>query len=339
MRNTLTNEPEKFVLKNTGIFLLADGAAHTKLPGNKGVVEVTLKDPKIHGVVNGGHTLHVIRDVRDEYDEDELADAYVRIHVLEGVDADLVPDMAEGLNRSMQVDDPSLANLKEAFAGIKKVMEGKPGEKQIAYRQGDPGNVDILLVLTFMAMFDIERYPDRKSHPNNLFGHQKSVLQVFMDDKDASFQRILKRLPEILRLSDRIQQVAFAECGPTIGKMRLSDAKTANRAGADRYKKLPAYFAGDVIGGKFQLGWLFPMLAAFRANVSRADWEEKGKLSWLVDPEELLHAVIGELVEVIKTEHQDNKYKPAEVGRRASAYLQCYSAVVMELAARGKTTT
>ena len=48
-------------------------------------------------------------------------------------------DMAEGLNRSLQVDDKSLENLQGTFKEIKTALADKPGADQIAYRQGDPG--------------------------------------------------------------------------------------------------------------------------------------------------------------------------------------------------------
>lgn len=341
MRNTLDNQPQLFELKNQGIWLLVEHADFKKSEGGKGAVTLTLSDETKHGLVNGGHTVATILQWREELDEegeDPPTDAYVRVHVLEGVAGEHVIDLAEGLNRSMQVDDPSLANLAGRFESIKKVLEGKPGAEEIAYRQGDPGDVDIMLVLTMMSMFDLERYPDRKTHPNLLFGQQKAVLQHFIDDSkgaDSSFERILPMLPEILRLSDQIQQAAFERCGTRISKLKLSNAKTGNRAGSKKHKGLPAHFAGGVIGGKFHLGWLYPALAAFRANVSAEAWAG-GKFKWLVKPTDLIDDVIDEIVDVIIREHQDNNMKPGEVGRRDAAYRLCYSAVAMELAQRGK---
>ncbi|MBV8119772.1 MAG: AIPR family protein [Alphaproteobacteria bacterium] len=63
---------------------------------------------------NGGHTYAAIRDTIENADEvtrASLERAHVRLHLLQGVDDSKVAEIAEGLNRSKQVDDPSLANL------------------------------------------------------------------------------------------------------------------------------------------------------------------------------------------------------------------------------------
>jgi hypothetical protein len=80
------------------------------------------------------------------------------------------------------------------------------------------------------------------------------------------------------------------------------------------------------------------MLAAFRANISRPAWKE-GRLEWLVEPKELLEASIKEMVQIVRQEYDDNKSKPAEVGRKEAAYRGCYSVVVMELAQRNIVTS
>jgi hypothetical protein len=47
--------------------------------------------------------------------------AHVRLHIMVGIDPDRITDIAEGLNRSLQVDNPSLENPRGTFDEIKKV--------------------------------------------------------------------------------------------------------------------------------------------------------------------------------------------------------------------------
>lgn len=64
--------------------------------------------------MNGGHTYAAIRDAienAEDADLENLARAYVRLHILQGIEDSKVAEIAEGLNRSKQVDDPSLAKL------------------------------------------------------------------------------------------------------------------------------------------------------------------------------------------------------------------------------------
>ena len=78
-----------------------------------------------------------------------IADITVRQNIqIHWITLDKVPEIAEGLNRSKQVDDPSLENLKGHFEKIRAALEGKPGSDQIAYHMGDSGSIyitDILL--------------------------------------------------------------------------------------------------------------------------------------------------------------------------------------------------
>jgi hypothetical protein len=344
MVDTLRDEPDKFVLKNQGIYILAKDVSFQKEEGGCGVVSIILEDPAAHGLVNGGHSYLAIRQAKDERecngDGGEPWDAYVRLHLMEGIDQEDITELAEGLNRSMQVDDPSLENLKGSFDRIKQELEGKPGANAVAYRQGDTGDIDVQQILSYMALFDLEQYPDRKTHPYKVFGHPKAVLQYFIDDTNPEngdsarvFDRLLPKVHEVLVLADRIQQEAVSR----LGRLKVKSAKGDNRVRSPRHRNRPAPFAGGTIDGLIHLGWLYPMLGAFRANVSREAWAE-GRLEWIGDPEELLGAVIDEMTAVVKQDHQDNKGKPAEVGRKEAAYRMCYGILTVELAQRGLLT-
>jgi hypothetical protein len=287
-----------------------------------------------HGVVNGGHTFRVIREVAEDPECPEPWNAYVRLHILEDVNPEMITELAEGLNRSMQVDNPSLANLQGKFDRIKEHMKQRFSKDPIAYHQGDPGDVDIEQILAYMALFDLNKFPDRKSHPNGLFGHPKEVLSIFLEDsedKKGVFNTVMPRLHEILVLSDRLQQEGAAR----LPRLKVTSSKKENRIGSKKHKDRPASFIpGENIGGYFPLGFLFPMLAAFRANVSKEAWKD-GRFEWLVDPQELLPAVVEEMSDIVKQEFKDNNNLPAEVGRKEAAYRGCYGVVTLELAQRG----
>lgn len=336
LNQTLVDDPMTFVLKNIGIFLLAKDVNWQKKEGGHGVLEVTMDDPTKHGVVNGGHTLHAILEARESEDY-EAGKAFVPVHVLVGIDETYIVDLAEGLNRSLQVNDKSLENLDGTFDEIKRVLNGHPGAEQIAYRQGDEGEIDILFVLTLLGCFNMDKYPDRRKHPNDLFGQSKRLLEDFAKDEDDDFPvfgKVIAHLPEILVLSDKVQQIAYEECASTLSRRKVSNAKKNNRAANSKYKR-PAFFAGGDIRGKFFDGWLLPMVAAFRACVSMVDWK-KGDFVWLLNPQDILEDVIQELVENVMNVHEDYDRKPAEVGRKPNAYQLCYSAVQMALAQAGK---
>ncbi|MEH2379138.1 MAG: AIPR family protein [Nostoc sp.] len=338
---TLREHPEKFAFKNQGIYLIVKDTEFVKEKGGQGVVTLQLTDPSQHGLINGGHTFFAIREVTEDGEYPNPWDAYVRLHILamEDVDSYLIADIAEGLNRSLQVDNTSIENLQGSFDEIKRSLEGKQGSDQIAYKMGDSGEFDIEQILTYMNLLNLELFPDRKNHPHTIFGKPKAVLDTFIKDvkeKDSCvFKRLVPHLDDILILIDRIQQLAAPKFP---GKLKVSNTKKNNRVRSPKNKERKAHFAGGLINGHLHLGWLYPMVAAFRANISRAAWEQ-GELDWLVNPEELLKATIDEMAGIVLKENEDNKGKPAEVGRKEAAYRGCYSVIVMELAQRGILTS
>lgn len=337
IQDTLTDYPEDMALKNQGIYLLVDTAEFKRETGGEGFLTVKLTSPDLHGILNGGHTFAAIQDEVDNADDDEklnLERAYVRLHILQNIDMEKVPEIAEGLNRSKQVDDPSLENLRGHFEKIKAILEGKQGSDQIAYHMGDSGSVYITDVLVYLEMFNCERFDARK-HPHYFFSRTKSAMQFFEGDIDKNpspVDLILPRLSEILTLGDKIclkMPKAAKQIGFEFGRM----GKGKNRAGSKTHKDTFLPFIGEKMSYRVPKGWLFPMLSAFRANVN---WSLKdGKFDWYMPLDALLDKIIVDLAEVCVTEHRDNNLKPDMVGKRESSYRQCYDKALLHLLRSG----
>jgi AIPR protein len=335
---TLNDNPELFAVKNQGIYLLVEHAEHVRETGGEGFLELKLSDKKRHGIANGGHTFHAVRQANEDDDRDPPTEAFVRFHIMENVDPELITEIAEGLNRSLQVDDASLHNLEGKFDDIKSALDGKQGADQIAYKMGDTGSVDVQDVLALMAALNLDTYPDENKHPNVIFGQPAKVLNIFAEDMDenetnSGFAKMLPKLHEILVLHDRVME----ECARyTKEKPRL--ALLNRRKGKENQKKnpKPAFFAKDrMIDRRIFIGLVYPIFASFRANVSPSAWEN-GKFEWIVPPCELLTETIDQLCEVIRQAYDDNQSLPASVGKKQAAYLACYQVVLLRLARKGK---
>lgn len=333
--STLRDTPEEMAFKNQGIYVLAEESSFEKAPGGKGAVTLVLTDPGRHGIINGGHTYAAIREAVDNATPEELEalkNAYVRLHILQGVDADFVPDMAEGLNRSKQVDDPSLINLQGEFDVIRKALKGVQGEKSIAYHQGDEGDVYISEILVYLAMFDQDRFDERK-HPNALYNRQALGLKYFIEDMETNKKKLearIDKLPDILWLVDNIRKTipeAAKHNAFEFGRAKLGAAPV--RAGSDKNKGTVLPFTGETVDYRVPNGWVFPILAAFRADLKVDD---KGKLEWRVPLEKILPEVIDDLVGICVSEHRDNNMRPELIGKRESAYGQCFTKVQLYLA-------
>ncbi len=329
---TLLENPDDMPLKNQGIYLLVESAEHGKAPGGQGLLTVKLNDKARHGIVNGGHTFAAIRQAiesADEVDLEALNQAYVRVHLLSGIDPAKVPEMAEGLNRSKQVDDPSLDNLREHFGRIQEVMKGQLGEKHIAYFQGDEGDVYITDVLVLLEMFNGDRFSEKK-HPHALYNQTKNGLKLYKADlaqKPSALDILVPKLPEILQLADMLRyetRDAAKRVGFEYGRMKTGNA----RAASPTNQNISLPFIGKTIHHRVPNGWLYPMLAAFRANVN---WDSQaGTFTWKKNLSVLVPAIIDDLVGVCVTAHKDN-IAPDKVGKRESIYEQCYDKVQLHL--------
>src|SRR5260370_2301136 len=94
------------------------------------------------------------------------------------------------------------------------------------------------------------------------------------------------------------------------------------RAGSQTNRNVPLPFLGEQMAYHVPNGWLYPMLAAFRANV---DWDlHRGRFEWKVPLRELVPQVIDDLVRVCVTEHRDNNLQPAKAGKQEPNNLQHY---------------
>jgi hypothetical protein len=341
---TLRENPEDMALKNQGIYLLVEDVQFTKSSGGKGRVTLTFADPEIHGIVNGGHTYAAIReaitgDQTTESELDLIDKAYVRIHLMQGLPRDKVSDIAEGLNKSKPVDNPSLLNLQGFFDDIKKVMTGHRGAGVISYHQGDSGDLYITDVLTYMEMFNGAEF-SRTKHPYTLYRNKASTLKLFethVNLQPNPLASVVPHVPEILELSDTLRALT-----PTAAKQlnfeygRMKPGSKNERAGSQRNRGVILPFTGEKVDYRVPNGWVLPMLAAFRANV---DWKGSGKaFVWHVPLTTLVPMVMQDLVSVCISQHKAG-LPPEEVASRESSFAQCYDKVLLHLALMGKVKT
>jgi hypothetical protein len=97
------------------------------------------------------------------------------------------------------------------------------------------------------------------------------------------------------------------------------------RIGSKKNRKNELHFLNESVDGKIPLGWIMPMLGAFRANVN---WNEPpGTFAWKVPNESLLTSCLERLVSCIQEIHQRENSKPEYVGRSATAWRLCYETV------------
>lgn len=317
---TLKEYPDRFHERNRGITIVAD---EILFDDKRKEVVLHVKDNKLHGVVDGAHTLDAVLETQKQPPEDDWP-AYVFIKAVTGLEADQIAEIAGGLNTSQQVDLKSLENLREHFADLQKVLVNEPYADQIAYKMNEDKPIDVREVLYYLAVFDCTEY-DQNRHPVSLFGRKEGIVRTFADqaaekeNAGDSFSVLISKAPEILRLRDLIEMRALSL---PIGRFKAGKG-TRVRSASHRENQL--LFSGETVNGKIPLGWIMPMLAGFRANV---EWNKpRGSFSWIMPINELVDAAIEPLVLGIRDVHEQENARPEFVGRNSIAWRMSYNAV------------
>lgn len=317
--HTLREEPERFHERNRGMTIVASELAYDD---KRREAIMRLDDTKVHGVVDGAHTLDAILEAQKQPPENGWP-AHVFLKVLVGVEAEQIAEIAGGLNTSQQVDLKSLENLREHFADLQRSITDQPYAGDIAYKMNEDKPVDVREVLYYLAVFDCSQY-DEKKHPVALFGRKEGIVRRFAEQaaepkSGDSFRILISKAPDILRLRDEIEKRALQL---PIGRYKVG--KTT-RVRSESHRENRLVFLNQTVKGKIPLGWLMPLLGSFRANVQ---WNSpKGSFSWIVPLDELVDRCIDRLILGIQEVHEQENSRPEYVGRNAISWRMSYNTV------------
>src|SRR6266404_3278211 len=113
IRTGFLDNPELFLFMNRGLVLSVDSVSFDQ---KASTLTIHLGDPNLHGLLDGGHTYKIVREI--EADDDKTR--YVKIEILEGLQADNLTSVVDARNTSNQVADESLMNLAGDFDDLKK---------------------------------------------------------------------------------------------------------------------------------------------------------------------------------------------------------------------------
>ena len=302
---TLLNEAGEldniFVLKNKGITIAAEKCNYLGTDHN-GKLTITITDGQ--GIVDGGHTYSVIMEARRKIQEAKNAEDYdgcyddlkqeVTITVYEGID-ELLKDISEGLNTSIQVKTEAIMNLCKSFEWIKDVLFKYNVHSFVAFKQNEPG-VEIREIVSIMELFNLEDYPvstqDSNVHPLKVYSSKGAILQKFANEdkvyQDQNLQlsqtkygKLKNILPDILFLYDYVRLT-----GAIYGMAKGPIPKFMTKRNGEVFpflsiqSELPKQSTSLL--GKCSL---YPVLAAFRIFVTV---DKDGYYQWDRDFEEIV---------------------------------------------------
>lgn len=273
-RSLLNEEgsPNTFHLKNKGITLFADDVR------DLGESTFEIQFGPDQGIADGAHTYEIVLEGQDRILEARSSengapiDQFVKLEVLTGIPPDLWVEIAGGLNTAVQVQEWSLANLKERFNWIKELVSSEPYGRRIAFRENESeAAYDVRDVIVLLEMFNVFDYPnDGEEHPTKTYNNKGDVLDRYLADP-AKYERLSPILKDVLRLHDHISLTArdkHNQAGGKAGKLAFVE------------RKMRGTWEFVFIGkrGEYRLNRaaLFPMLGAFRwmvkINGQKVEW-------------------------------------------------------------------
>ena len=225
----------------------------------------------------------------DNLDNADLPDEqFVNVEVRVAIPDAWIPDIAQGLNTSVQVQDMSLDNLRGLFGWLKGTLANEPYIERIAWSENDEGDYDARdLVSLLMAMNPVLFPNDGDEHPVAAYEKKSTALKMF-EEHIKLFENMRPIVTDILKLSDIIAK----EEGPELWNMHNPGGKAGRLASVDYRdnKKKPHDFMFIGQTGPYRLfdGAMYPMLSAYRWYVAQD--KKTGTIRWRVPFDEIVRS-------------------------------------------------
>jgi len=325
IRDGLANNPDLFLYMNRGLVIAAEDVVFDNKTNQ---IHVTLSNPNLHGLLDGGHSYNIMMDSLADI---EPKSVYVKIEILTGFDREEIRDVVDARNTSNQVKDESLMNLEGAFDPIKRALKHEDYASSIAYKEyevdsdGNPLPIDIRHVISILYCFDKDHF-GASNHPTAAYTSKASVLKHFASEgAKQSFEKIYPLSPELLTLYDYIYEKLpkkYSEARALTGE--VSHGNFGNLTGVTSFsykEELP--FSGRASEYNIPKGFIYPILAAFRVFLI----EQDGVLAWdpSIDPFELMDGELGKTLATTLSNYALDHKNPNKTGKDIKYWSACYS--------------
>lgn len=277
VRNSLHGETGTgaFHLMHGGIVLVAESVE--KMSGDR--YRFTFNPEVKQGVVNGNHSYRLI--LEEQQGEVPIPeDQYVEIKVHTGVPAHVVPDLADGLNSSMQVREESLADLRNQFDWLKDDVLGiyPQGLAAISWHEGDTGEYDVREVIALLMALDPMRYPiENPVGIENTYARLSSVFRAYLTDP-TKVERMAPIALEAMELYEHIRITAKGIWNANDGRFGATLLAEPHGKKDFCFPFLPDDDGGCLTSdARLVKAAAVPCFAAFRVLV---DVDKDGSVSW-----------------------------------------------------------
>jgi hypothetical protein len=302
---TLEENGQNFHLLNRGVTIVAKSAEYDNKTGRMRLVLAEEEEEKrFFGILDGANTNARINKYREELPEEkskeELTKRFVNAQILipelgsTSVPSpemmNLLNDIKEARNTSVQVKPKSIADAPRHFDVFKSVLQNEPYAAEVSWHEGERGSIDCQSIVTLLMMY-YPRFCDEADgrEPSNAYGHKERCLDAFLEyakDEPDELEAWIKLVPDLIRFFVHLQVTFPKHYGGRFGGFKevpIHDEQRHERGNKKYRKTAPkSQFLGHDMKYSYPTGWLYPIYAAFRVLVSPS--KEGGGLAWKTDP-------------------------------------------------------
>lgn len=317
-------EGRDFHLLNRGLLLSAQDVTYNNYDNT---MRLVFAEPEFHGNVDGGHTLRVILDNREDL---ERGQQYVKLEILTGVEG-IFEDLAAARNTSTQVQDKSIANLRDYFDLIKNAISNEDFKDRVYFMENDDGDIDVGDILAILNLFNIDAYPGMESFPVVSFSSRKKCIDSYInlyekygDTPENPYVKMKPIMVEIFKLYDFLEtkMLDYYRVKNPAGKYGAVSGVITSK---DARRQLKTKFYCNEMTHGSPNGFLFPVLGALRALLREKD----GYYVWTRDPFEVLDKVGPELVCTTVERSRTLGNDPVKVGKDTGNWQTLYMLVMV----------
>lgn len=344
---TLDERPDNMHPLNRGLTVLSNGFRYDS---QTKMFTVLLRDPKRHGIVDGGHTYRAIEQVllKRQQAGVDAPNAYVNVEVLAGYD-EIASDIIAARNSVAAVRDSAIYALEGVFNDLRDHLRKAKIEDVIAFRQNEQNKkLTVEEVLAVCTLFH-PAFSDGTNHPMKAYTSRASCVELYADEwqrahgknPDATawkkgFGKIIHLAPDLLRLCEEIE-IESDESRRRIGglqALKADEKENGNRDGKSRgraMKELSGPRELPITGKSVKSGWptgyLYPIVAAMRPLLDYSGDVAKWKVA---NPLDVFIGVSNELVKTLLAYAEEYGRKPNAVGKSSLCWKSLYDTIKSE---------
>lgn len=339
---TLDERPDNMHPLNRGITVLSNGFRYDS---QTKMFTILLRDPKRHGIIDGGHTFRAIEQVLQKRLDAgaEPPNAYVHVEVLAGYD-EIASDIISARNSVAAVRDSAIYALEGVFDDLRHHLCKAKIEELIAFRQNEQNKkLTVEEVLATCTLFH-PTYADGTNHPMKAYTSRASCVEQYYDEWQKAhsknpdstawkkgFGKIIHLAPDLLRLCEEIE-IEADEARRRIGGLQAlkateekengtKDGKSRGRAMKELSGPRELPVTGKSVKSGWPTGYLYPIVAAMRPLLDYSGEVAKWKVA---DPMHVFRSSSNELVKTLLAYAEEYGRKPNAVGKSPLCWKSLY---------------